>query len=500
MYADDAVLFLKPTARDADNLKRILANFGDVTGLQTNLRKTSVTPINCDSVDLDAILANLPLTRASFPLKYLGLPLTPRRLKRINFQPLVDKVAGKLSTWNDRNLTQAGRACLVKSVLSSQPVYLLTVLKPTKEILLEFDKLRRRFLWTGAETISGGKCKVNWTRTTLPKDLGGLGVLHLEKFARALRLRWLWHEWTSPDKAWVGTEVPCAEVDRILFANCTRITLGNGSKTNFWGSNWLHEQRPKDIAPLLFAKSRKKTRSVASALHDNTWMRDLNHRSGFTAEHRTQFVTLWSLIETTALHPDREDMIVWTRTSHGLYTASSAYRSQFTDCPATPDLASIWKVWAPPKCKFFAWLILQDRVWTCDRLARRGWDHSPTCPLCRRTMETAHHLLVDCRYTRRLWTEVAHWLGLPELHPTTWPPSSSPLGWWTVTPPRHNISQKAFRSLALLISWELWKERNSRVFNRAESPITTLVFKIKEEFSLWLSAGAKCLAALSVHL
>jgi hypothetical protein len=121
-------------------------------------------------------------------------------------------------------------------------------------------------------------------------------------------------------------------------------------------------------------------------------------------------------------------------------------------------------------------------------------------PLCKRTMETAHHLLVDCRYTCRLWIEVARWLGLPELRPATWPPSSSPLGWWTVTPSRHNISQKAFRSLALLISWELWKERNSRIFNRSESPITTLVSKIKEEFSLWLSAGAKCLATLSVFL
>lgn len=32
---------------------------------------------------------------------------------------------------------------------------------------------------------------MNWTRTTLPKDLGGLGILNLESFARALRLRWL---------------------------------------------------------------------------------------------------------------------------------------------------------------------------------------------------------------------------------------------------------------------------------------------------------------------
>jgi hypothetical protein len=157
MYADDAVIFLKPITRDADNFKRILSNFGEVTGLQTNLRKMSVTPISCDRIDLDTILANLPLTRASFPIKYLGLPLTPRRLRKIDFQRLVDKAAGKLSTWNGRNLTQAGRASLVKSVLSSHPVYLLTVLKPMKEILLELDKFRRRFLWAGDDAISGGK-------------------------------------------------------------------------------------------------------------------------------------------------------------------------------------------------------------------------------------------------------------------------------------------------------------------------------------------------------
>jgi hypothetical protein len=33
MYADDAIIFLKPTTRNADNLKRVLANIGEVTGV-----------------------------------------------------------------------------------------------------------------------------------------------------------------------------------------------------------------------------------------------------------------------------------------------------------------------------------------------------------------------------------------------------------------------------------------------------------------------------------
>jgi hypothetical protein len=62
MYADDAVIFLKPTSMDVDNLKRILLNFGEVSGLQTNLQKTTITPISGNNINLEAILSNLPLT------------------------------------------------------------------------------------------------------------------------------------------------------------------------------------------------------------------------------------------------------------------------------------------------------------------------------------------------------------------------------------------------------------------------------------------------------
>jgi hypothetical protein len=214
MYADDATIFLKPSVADVTNLKAILLNFGMITGLQTKLQKTSVTPISCNDIDLDNILADFPVSQATFPIKYLGLPLTPRRLKKLDFQPLIDKAAGKLSAWNGRNLTQAGRVCLTKLVLSSEPVYHLTVLKPPLEVIQELDKIRRRFLWADDKAISGGKCKVNRRKTTLPKELGGLGVLDLEKFARALRLRWLWQQCSSPDKAWAGTEVPCDDADK----------------------------------------------------------------------------------------------------------------------------------------------------------------------------------------------------------------------------------------------------------------------------------------------
>jgi len=140
MYADDAVIFIKPAGRDISNLALVLKNFGEVTGLTTNLLKTSVTPTSCEGMNLDDILAGFPVVRTSFPTKYLGLPLTIRRLRKSDFQLLLEKATSKLAGWHGRHLTQAGRVCLTKSVLSSLPVYLLSVLKAHKDILDELDK------------------------------------------------------------------------------------------------------------------------------------------------------------------------------------------------------------------------------------------------------------------------------------------------------------------------------------------------------------------------
>jgi hypothetical protein len=170
-----------------------------------------------------------------------------------------------------------------------------------------------------------------------------------------------------------------------------------------------------------------------------------------TTAHILEYTSLWSLIDRTSLQPQHKDTITWTPSTKGEYSTPSAYRAQFSEFPPSPALAMIWKTWAPPICKFFAWLILQDRVWTSDRLARRNWDHCPICPLCRNAPETALHLAADCRYTRRVWTAVATWLGTPELLPPEWRPSMSTMEWWVNVSTAPDVPRKGSRSVALLI-------------------------------------------------
>lgn len=42
---------------------------------------------------------------------------------------------------------------------------MMAIIRPTEEIGI----IQKRFLWAGDSATTGGKCKVNWARTTLPK-------------------------------------------------------------------------------------------------------------------------------------------------------------------------------------------------------------------------------------------------------------------------------------------------------------------------------------------
>jgi hypothetical protein len=58
-----------------------------------------------------------------------------------------------------------------------------------------------------------------------------------------------------------------------------------------------------------------------------------------------------------------------------------------------------------------------------------------------------------------------------------------------------NPNRKIMKSLIMLVTWTIWKERNARVFNN-KAPTTILLAVIKREVKLWVAAGAKHLSFL----
>jgi hypothetical protein len=159
-------------------------------------------------------------------------------------------------------------------------------------------------------------------------------------------------------------------------------------------------------------------------------------------------------------------------------------------------MSAVWNNWAPPKCKTFAWLILQSKVWTSDHLLRRGWPNCGPCQLCKRDPESTAHLIFKCRYSMRVWNGLKDWLGLADLDTSLWSNFDTLHDWWCAISGAHTTRQKGLTSLLLLTAWELWNERNTIVFRNAASMPTLVICNIKSSAALWGIAGAKYLSAL----
>jgi hypothetical protein len=140
-----------------------LQAFVKASGVKTNLTKTQFYPIHYGEVDLGFITA-MGHSLSDFPCTYLGLPLNTRKPFGSSLQPLVEKVAKKLSGWKRRFLTYLGRDLLVKSMLTVMPTHFLTIFKMHRKIIKRIDQFKRSFVWRGTylEHVKGGHCLVNW--------------------------------------------------------------------------------------------------------------------------------------------------------------------------------------------------------------------------------------------------------------------------------------------------------------------------------------------------
>jgi hypothetical protein len=186
LYVDDAALFLNPTKADVEMTIQIMHMFRMASGLKINTGKSSVVPIRCQEIDTDDVLQCLDGSRAAFPINYLGLPFTTRRLRIAHLQLILDKAAMRMSGWQGNLMNIGGRRELVKTVLSALPTYLLTAIKPPKKLYKDLDKLRRKFLLARNLRLHGGKCKVSWPKVYRPLNRGGLGIHNLDLFGTSL--------------------------------------------------------------------------------------------------------------------------------------------------------------------------------------------------------------------------------------------------------------------------------------------------------------------------
>ncbi|KAK1434471.1 hypothetical protein QVD17_00214 [Tagetes erecta] len=81
----------------------------------------------------------------------------------------------RLSSWDNKFLSFAGRLQLVRSVLSSLHIFWAAAFLIPSYTAKEIEVKLRRFLW-GAKQERKVNAKVTWKKVCLPMLEGGLGI------------------------------------------------------------------------------------------------------------------------------------------------------------------------------------------------------------------------------------------------------------------------------------------------------------------------------------
>lgn len=143
------------------NSKYILRCFELFSGLSINFGKSCLIGFGVDEEFLSLMAAACKCKIGFFPFNYLGIPLgaDPKNISYWN--GIVDRVERKLSGWNSRSLSWAGRVVLINSVLSSLPIYFMSLFQAPVIVINKIDKIRRNFLW-GSTRGRQKLVKVKW--------------------------------------------------------------------------------------------------------------------------------------------------------------------------------------------------------------------------------------------------------------------------------------------------------------------------------------------------
>ena len=190
LFADDTILFYDASREQILSISLALTCFQVFTSLKVNVGKSEIVPIG--EVRNIQSLANILQCRVgSLLMTYLGMPLGTLYKMPSIWNPILERMEKKISSWKRLYLSNGGRLTLLKSTLSSLPTYFLFLFTIPKAVATKLERIQRNFLW-GSSVECFKYPLVGWKKVCLPREMGGLGIRKLVPFNQALLGKWLW--------------------------------------------------------------------------------------------------------------------------------------------------------------------------------------------------------------------------------------------------------------------------------------------------------------------
>ena len=136
-YADDTTLILDGTKKSLKASLKTLDDFYEVSGLKLNDKKTEALWIGTNSGNDGITTPGRNFKWPKYKVKALGVwfSIDPEAATAtLNYNEKLDKVQNVLSCWKYRRLTLTGKIIVLKSLVASQLVYVLSPLHTNAKV------------------------------------------------------------------------------------------------------------------------------------------------------------------------------------------------------------------------------------------------------------------------------------------------------------------------------------------------------------------------------
>ena len=145
LYADDTVLLCEANSEQLMYLGWTLMWFEAYSGLKINLSKSEIILVGrVDNIEM--LASELGCGVGSLPTTYSGLPVgAPHRAMGV-WDTIEERFRKRLTSWKRQYISKGGRLTLIRSTLSSLPIYFLSLFRMPKLVCSRLEKIQRGFL------------------------------------------------------------------------------------------------------------------------------------------------------------------------------------------------------------------------------------------------------------------------------------------------------------------------------------------------------------------
>nr|GEV23746.1 RNA-directed DNA polymerase, eukaryota, reverse transcriptase zinc-binding domain protein [Tanacetum cinerariifolium] len=386
-YADDAVFIGKWEKANFTTIVHVLKCFFLASGLKINIYKSKLMGIGVPNDEITTAANLIGCATFTMPFNYLGVKVGVPSSKSCSWDEVLNKISTRLSKWKLKTLSVGGRLTLIKSVLSSLPLYHMSFYKVPMGVLNKMESIRRRF-FISADINERKLSMIGWQKVLASKKKSGLGVSSFFALNRELLFKWVWRFISHVMSLWScfikaiyddhdalntpGTgsrsslwydiirEIGSLSSKGINFLSHIKKNMGNGMYTSFLEEPWLSNILLMNVFPRLYVLEINKQVTVAAKLRDgfvtDSFRRAL--RGGIEEEQLLLFVNNFESV----VLADSNDRWIWLLDSSGEFSVKSA-RSHIDDT-LLPRVGSStrWVNVVPIKINIFAWKVSLDKL------------------------------------------------------------------------------------------------------------------------------------------